>query len=280
MNQLWINRLLRWTLAAQALAYASSGLRQGSEIGSYLYLYLNIPETYAKTIDEFICLLLLSAGISLLFFLTKSSCLMLGMFCLSTSLYAFGTGGVFFSEVSLISDALKFGLPLAIAFTLKPDGNIKVPDPRNFSRFVPFLIAATFIGHGIKAMAHSPVFTDYLINCFGKYTWISLSEPAAKLMLTMIGVIDIVLGIALIFRKYLSIILYLAFWGLLTASVRFMYQPTTGGLEQMLIRLVHFSAPAWLAYYCSQFMVGKLWWSDMKLKFLFTNPYTQKEESK
>lgn len=280
MNQLWMNRLLRWTLAAQALAYGSSGLRQGTEIGSYLYLYLNIPEVYSQTVDEFISLLLISAGLSLLFILTKSSCLVLGLFCLATSLYAFTTGGVFLSEVSLVSDALKYGLPLLVVFTLGSETNKFAPDSRRFGRILPFLIAATFIGHGIKAMAHSPVFTDYLINCIGKLTWITLSEPAARMILNLIGVVDIALGVYLIFRKNLAIIFYLAFWGLLTASVRLIYQPTTGGLEQMLIRLVHFSAPMWLAYYCAHFMLKNTWWASIIDKYFFSNPYIQKEESK
>jgi hypothetical protein len=73
--------------------------------------------------------------------------------------------------------------------------------------------AAEFIGHGAFGIITKPVWVNYF-GVVGIPPWL-----AYKLM-PLIGSIDISLGIVVLFYPLRAALLYMAFWGLLTATIR------------------------------------------------------------
>lgn len=104
-------------------------------------------------------------------------------------------------------------------------------------------IALTFISHGIEAVQHAPKFIDMLIVSFDRILEIDLPQSTAEMMLTAIGWIDIAVGVLVVAGRFRSVVLYMAFWGLITAFARV----TTFGVERgwipMAIRFAHFGVP-------------------------------------
>jgi hypothetical protein len=91
---------------------------------------------------------------------------------------------------------------------------------------IQWLVALTFIGHGLYATAYYPVpgeFVDMLYYVF------KFEEKTALSFLYIVGIIDIIFGIYILLPfpilqklKYLtySILFYLAFWGIITGFAR------------------------------------------------------------
>ncbi len=116
---------------------------------------------------------------------------------------------------------------------------------------IKLAIALTFIGHGLFAIGYYPVpgyFIDMIIKVF------HIGEDAARNLLKIVGWLDIVFAIVLLFfrGKYLKIALgYIILWGFLTALARIVANIYLGlGWESILpwvpaflIRIPHFMIP-------------------------------------
>ena len=81
--------------------------------------------------------------------------------------------------------------------------------------------ATTFFGHGLAAILHNAAFIDLLIVNGRDLIGVDVTENAARITLTVIGIIDILLAIALVLPARLRwVALWMAFWGGVTACAR------------------------------------------------------------
>ncbi|MCA8912509.1 MAG: hypothetical protein KDB82_12455 [Planctomycetes bacterium] len=109
-------------------------------------------------------------------------------------------------------------------------------------------VGATFIAHGIEALLTRAQFIDYLIGGAWKLLQIDLPEGAARGILLTIGVVDVLVGAGVMLPKRWRVLaLWLAFWGLLTASVRVLYLGW-GNWPEMLIRVTNGAVPLTLFF--------------------------------
>jgi len=111
------------------------------------------------------------------------------------------------------------------------------------------VIAITFISHGLYAMGVLPVpgdFVDMFIMTIG------VNESQARMLLKLVGVMDLVLGVAIFIpRTAIPALIYACIWGFLTAIARpwahiddiSSFQNITYWLLQGLYRLPHAGLP-------------------------------------
>ena len=79
-----------------------------------------------------------------------------------------------------------------------------------------FAVASIFISHGIIAYLGKEQWIEYL-------SFITENESEAYLIMKIIGVIDISLGLTVVFYLFPIVLLWCAFWGFLTAAMRPIY---------------------------------------------------------
>lgn len=80
-------------------------------------------------------------------------------------------------------------------------------------------VAGEFIGHGVFALGNKPGWHKYF-DAFG------ISDPAMiKNLLLLTGVVDILLAILILIKPIRIVVLWMAFWGLFTAMIRWPLGP-------------------------------------------------------
>ncbi|SMF28441.1 hypothetical protein [Pseudobacteriovorax antillogorgiicola] len=210
----------------------------GSKFSSNLWYYLGLDSDLAKYVDKGAMGIIL--GLTLLGFVYEKrwiySAIAAWVFFLACN--AFYHGGSFGAVYSPFAHGVRYGLPLSLAIYLG----------HKESRFEHLLIglrwgvAITFIAHGIEAIYLNPKFIDFLIRIPRTYLDIEVSQGLAESLLIPIGVIDIFLGVVILRQENKYVLAYMAFWGLLTATVRLMFSPSHG-FDPMLIRAANGLVP-------------------------------------
>jgi hypothetical protein len=109
-------------------------------------------------------------------------------------------------------------------------GSVKTTAPQWIFRLA---IAAEFIGHGAFGMHTKAAWLPY-------FAVVGIAEAWAWTLMPVIGAIDIVLGVLALLRPMRAVLLYMAFWGFLTACLR----PLAGeGIWECLERAGNFGVP-------------------------------------
>lgn len=146
----------------------------------------------------------------------------------------------------LLSNSLKVFLPLAL-----------LAWKFNFCKTAVvvcrWLVALTFVGHGLRALFDYPLYLDYLIHFFG-YLQVQFIPSTILMFLHAIGTIDLALSHHLCFYKLMRIrwvLIYMAFWGLVTALARVLFSGV-GAWHEVTIRAPHFLVPLALLYLLKQ----------------------------
>lgn len=100
-------------------------------------------------------------------------------------------------------------------------------------------VAGEFLGHGLLAMGGKKDWIGWISQMTG-----ADASTAATLLLA-IGVMDVVLGLIVLFRPIRPLLLWMAFWGFWTALVR----PLVGGnWLDFVERFANWAAPLALYY--------------------------------
>lgn len=157
-----------------------------------------------------------------------------------------------------ISQAARIAAPAVLL--LLEFGGSRAAQARRYSPGAEWLarvaIGLTFIAHGIEALQHYPAFIDMLLIGLGNLGWESLSEQMATQMLTVIGAIDVVVGVLIIAVRARPVAGYMAFWGLVTAIARIVAYGWENGWYECGVRMVHVGLPLALLVWWSQHREG------------------------
>jgi len=98
--------------------------------------------------------------------------------------------------------------------------------------------AAEFVGHGAFGIVTKPIWTTY-------FAVVGIPPALAYRLMPVIGTIDISLGILALFAPIRAALLYMAFWGLLTATIR----PLAGeAIWEWIERVPNWGIPLALLY--------------------------------
>lgn len=125
---------------------------------------------------------------------------------------------------------------------------------KRFRSILKWAVALTFIGHGLFAIGFHPVpgnFIDMII------IHLTISETSARMLLSVVGFLDIVAALAILFgNKTKAILYYCIIWGFFTTVARLSTGFLIGGLDdfslewlwKFAIRWSHFLLPLLLLH--------------------------------
>jgi hypothetical protein len=164
----------------------------------------------------------------------------LWLFCqsIATSL----NGGKKFSDFAVLAHATRWGLPLVLWFGLFLRRRGKDFSDNKASIITLVLCSAlTFVVHGWEAYSLNPSFQDLLYN-FGSLLGWEMSVSVNTAILKTVGCMDIFLAVSLLFIRSPKLLLWMAFWGIITLLSR----PLTigfGAWPECAIRMANFALP-------------------------------------
>lgn len=232
--------ILLLAITCQLLGYAIYIFRNGSGIAKTLWLEGGLSDTLAFTIDRGLCLAML--GLLLLAFWRRSGwpLVIIGIWQLAISGSIWFQGGGFKPEYALWAHANRYLTPLflGVFFWQGKEGLLQL--------VLGVAMASTFATHGLEALHHNPAFIDLIIRVCRNWFYLGISEATARTLLSIIGVQDVLLAAWLLWRpQSQKVLLYMAFWGFITALSRYMFSPAYG-LPQTLIRTLNFVGPFYL----------------------------------
>lgn len=205
-------------------------------------------------------------------------------YAIAESLSGTWFGGYRFNEWTIYSDMLRWGTPLVLLFLIAlPSARwierFRMPAARDLLRV---LIAAVFFFHGLQAWLANPGFVDLILGTIGRTfdpalaavgiateTNLRISESTAVALMKVIAIVDFAVALAVLvyprpvlvpqrfwknpcancaIRRVIlpALLLWLAFWGLITALSRLTALGLPLGLEQypeLLIRAAHYLGP-------------------------------------
>ena len=141
------------------------------------------------------------------------------------------------------------GLALLLAFPR--EGAVPWSRERAAIGLLQLAASSTFICHGLMALAHEGEFLDYIFMAGQRLLGLEISQAVAERALSAIGIIDLVMGAALLLapgRARMGAAAYMALWGLLTASARIVHSGFDNSFESLL-RVPNWAVPLGLFLY-------------------------------
>lgn len=234
--------VLRTTLLLTALGhYVALTTRAGSHFGSIALFKSGVDHDTILAWEFAAGRILVVLAILVWFRFGCWAALLMGLVLMAESFAGVVAGGFPFFQHTPWAWALRFGAPFALAVLLwKPE-----PRPQWTSRgaewALRFAIAAVFAIHGLEAMWRHPQFIDLVIGSANTIGW-EPGEVAVVRVLIAVAVVDLVVAGLVLARPRPPLLIWLAFWGLLTALSR----PMAYGFAsypEVLIRAPHFLAP-------------------------------------
>ncbi len=151
----------------------------------------------------------------------------------------FGTAA--YAELTVLSQAARYMAPLGLLLLLLHlDGE---GDRRRTAEWCLRVgLSLTFAFHGLRALIGAEQFIPLLelsaVNVLG----IEPRQGDIRLLLGVIGAVDVAAAVALLIRPWAPVLLWMAFWGVVTGASRM----TAGGwveLPELLLRAAHYMAP-------------------------------------
>lgn len=99
-------------------------------------------------------------------------------------------------------------------------------------------VFGTFLGHGILAIQVHPAWLPYLVT-------VGFSVEEAKMLMPVIGMLDIILAVSILFKPNRYVLYWMIFWAFTTALMR----PLSGGsILEFIERSANWAAPLALLF--------------------------------
>lgn len=241
-----INAVLGLLLLMQSMGYSMIFYQKGSKLASYLFLEQSWLETHSRIVDyTLIGVMAISVLVSLLRPHVIPLLLLFFVF-ISEAYFSLVLGGAFASELSLMAQFARYSWPLILVFSISGENRWFSSINRQARFFLQLAIGMTFIAHGLEALNLAPKFIDFLVIGWHSFFSLSLSQGQAEFLLRGIGVIDVLLGIWVVFKPQLGILIYMGIWGFATAYMRIVFSAWLG-VPDFLIRTAHWALPIIIA---------------------------------
>ncbi len=258
----------------QGLAYAADYWITEGKLGSWVFLYTPFGEvgsSLVSSICSVLCVLAAMIFVGMAFyrqsdlgaktfgFLFFATVILVSISAIEAA-FAFRLGGSFGASYSVPAHAVRYFMPIFTWFIWV------TPVAGNTLLFWARAAAGlTFVAHGLEAIAGHPEFVDYILMVFRKVGF-NITESSARTFLTIIGYLDLVLGVMAVTLPIRFIFLWMAFWGLLTAFVRVVFYDVWG-IEPFFVRTANWALPLLLFYYFRHYTV----WSVVKFPAIIQN---------
>lgn len=110
-------------------------------------------------------------------------------------------------------------------------------------------IALTFLAHGVEAWQHHPLFVDLLIGTCRRILEVELPQATAERLLSIIGIVDLLAAVACVATHWRPLLLWMAFWGGVTAISRITAFGFDSSWYASAIRAPHVGLPLAIVLY-------------------------------
>ena len=238
---LW--RVLLAIVLIQCLGLTTHVFMYGSDFLISLWYTMKMNGNLARSIDQTMIVVFMLSALSAAFFRQAKLWLFVGFWVFFLGTNSFFQDDSFAADYTFFSQAIRYCAPIGLAYYLWKKDSDHAQAELGLNTLLSVGASVTFIAHGIEAINHNPQFVDFILRICRNYFGMNLSQAQAESMLGAIGLIDLALGLSLLFEPNRQVLLYMAFWGFLTASIRIFYSPSIPGLEGALIRSANGGAP-------------------------------------
>lgn len=216
--------------------------RLGSHTGAWLLFFHNVPHSPIglgeRTAGWILIFLAIAAWIPRWGTLVGLAGLLAAFDALIGTLIE----GYAFAELTLPAHGLRIAAPLTLALWLGFPASGGGKFLRAGSTILRLGTASVFAAHGLEAFMGHPGFQDFLIATFASLGRLTLTETHVQPLLWGIGMMDLTIALAILSRRLRPLLLFAAFWGLVTAFAR-VTSYGWSAYPEVLLRMPHVVAP-------------------------------------
>jgi len=228
----------------QCLGLAGLAWLDGSKLSVFLFLETSLAEIVSLQVNWALMVCLLVLGTTGFFRMRAGYFYVAGLIFFVEALLAAYLGGDYAAKYTPFAQFARFGWLFVIGagWYFAASQPLSLGLRRRLRQGLTLLLAVTFFVHGLEALSHHPKFIDLLLVASRKILFFSASEAMARWLLILIGIVDIICGVLIIFRYHPIILYYMAAWGAITAFARVI----DGGLLHVpdaLVRSAHWGIP-------------------------------------
>lgn len=229
--------VLRVTFALMCGGLAARWLGDDGAIFKVLYFDLGLAEGLAEAVEDVGFVLLLVAGI-----LTLTPWVRVGLAWIAvwvTTLMVVSTvRDPYWPAMVPLSQAVRWLGPITLLWWI---GRTRPPVPRPEATaraewLLRIAAAATFVGHGLKALDLRGEYLDYLFVAHRRLLGSAMPQATAEQLLTAIGIVDVCVAGLLLTARWKAVAAWMAFWGAVTAAAR-MVHSGFGNYAETLLRV-------------------------------------------
>jgi hypothetical protein len=249
---------LRVVVAVQCFGAAAKILSMGvaSSIAEFLMTDLSWTQERAAQVDQYAAYGLLACGVLTLLRPCWPVLLPVGAWFLAGSLVPVVRGEGWQAMLEPVEHAARYAAPLALLLLDFWPPSLKSHLGRTVVSIWLLRLAAgaTFAGHGLVALLHALAgeghFMDLLtVTCDKALGW-ELAPEDARLVLAVIGGVDLGLALNVLSSRSRAIVGYMVFWGLVTAASRVVLMGPQA-YPEVLLRVANSGVPLVLLLYWS-----------------------------
>lgn len=214
----------------------------GSSINAYLFLDLGYSHAAAARVERMVLVLVSALAVASLAWPRWFLLAPVALYLLLEATAGYLVRGYAFSEWTPAAHALRFLAPLALILIAR---SLVRPSPAALLGGTWLLrvgLAMVFLSHGFEAYERHPAFIDLIITTAQNLLGMRIEESQASTALRIIGALDIAAAVLLLVRPWRPILLWMLFWGLVTAFSR-MTSYGWGAYTDVLLRSTHFAVP-------------------------------------
>ncbi|MEO8376662.1 MAG: hypothetical protein ABI579_03250 [Candidatus Sumerlaeota bacterium] len=238
--------------------------RGGTSIGNVAFMEFGCDSEKIFVVEKFAIALVLGIAGTLLIYPTVIAAVFIGCAVLLEVAAQYRFGGAPFSSWVYATSSLRYLMPFAFAAL------IALPKDQTWSRvrydvcawIMRVGIAVVFISHGLQALFKHPQFIDLIIGSTRRWVGFRPSEWQAVQMLKLIGIVDVVVGVLLMFGRWRGLLMEMALWGFITAMSRVTAAGPWSGYE-VLLRTSHFLGPL-VVWYMGPMLKSRVVFSERR----------------
>ncbi len=234
--------VLRISLVLMALGYyVALTTRAGSHFGSIALFKFGVHHDTILAWEFGVARVLVLLAILVWFRFGCWAALLMGTILMAESFAGIFAGGFPFFQHTPWAWALRFGAPFGLAILLWKHASRPAWTAASGEWVLRVATAAVFTIHGLEALWKHPQFIDLIIGS-ANTVGLEPGESAVVVTLAVIAGIDLLVAALVLVWPRTSLLLWLAFWGLITALSR----PLAYGFASypdVLVRAPHYLAP-------------------------------------
>lgn len=235
----WIARV---ALALTLVGLPARVLFSGGRVFDALYTELRwCDEATALGVDRAVLVAMLISALAVLSPRPRLG-LVLGGIGLTLTMIATMLVELRWQSLVPIEQALRWTVPWILLLWLDQRGR-PIPDRTDAAiECLRIAVAATFVGHGVEALARNPHFVDLIFSFAKAAGGLRPDLAVAETLLRIIGGIDLVVALLVVTTRSIPVAAWMAFWGLATAFARVIHTGSSAWPE-VALRSVHFGIP-------------------------------------